>query len=137
VINIVDFTYTFELSGQAANRSAYRAVSLSNRTLLWEVPTPGNGSVAYSLPTVVGDIVLVSKTGSDPNRTLSFDSIVGSLLAFEKKTGKLVASFVLDRNFYRGVAVQGQSVLFGTGYHNLFNVPNPTTGSFHVMQVGT
>jgi outer membrane protein assembly factor BamB len=137
VINIVDFTYTLEPSGQAANRSAHGAASLSNGTLLWEVPTPGNGGVAYGPPTVVGDIVLVSKTGSDPNGTLSFDSTVGSLLAFEKRTGKLVASFVLDANFHGGVAVQGQSVLFGTGKNNLFNVANPTIGSFHVMRVRT
>jgi outer membrane protein assembly factor BamB len=137
VINIIDFTFTLQPSGQTANRSAHGAASLSNGTLLWEVPTPGDGGVAYGPPTVVGDIVLVSKTGSDPNGTLSFDSTVGSLLAFEKRTGKLLASFVLDGNFHGGVAVQGKSVLFGTGYNNLFNVRNPTGGSIHVMRVGT
>lgn len=137
VINIIDFKYTLEPSGQTANRSAHGAASLLNGTLLWEVPTPGDGGVAYGPPTVVGDIVLVSKTGSDPSGTLSFDSTVGSLLAFDKRTGKLVASFVLDANFHGGVAVQGQSVLFGTGKNNLFNVANPTIGSFHVMRVRT
>jgi hypothetical protein len=44
---------------------------------------------------------------------------------------------VLDGNFHGGVAVQGQSVLLGTGYNNLFNALNPTGGSFHVMRVGT
>ena len=137
VINIAEYTFTLRPSGQKTNRSAHGAASLSNGTLLWEVPTPGAGAVAYGPPTVVGDIVLVSKTGSDPNGTLSFDSTDGSLLAFEKSTGNLVASFVLDGNFHGGVAVQGQSVLFGTGKNNLFNVANPTIGSFHVMRVRT
>jgi outer membrane protein assembly factor BamB len=117
VINIIDFKYTLEPSGQTANRSAHGAASLLNGTLLWEVPTPGDGGVAYGPPTV--------------------DSTVGSLLAFDKRTGNLVASFVLDANFHGGVAVQGQSVLFGTGKNNLFNVANPTIGSFHVMRVRT
>jgi len=137
VINILGDTFTLEPSGKTANRSAHGAASLLNGTLLWEVPTPGVGGVAYGPPTVVGDIVLVSKTGSDPNGTLTFDSTDGSLLAFEKATGKLITSFVLDGNFHGGVAVQGQSVLFGTGYNNLFDVRNLTGGSFHVMQVGT
>jgi hypothetical protein len=137
VINILEETFTLEPSNQTTSKSAHGAASLLNGTLLWEVPTPGVGAVAYGPPTVVGDLVLVSRTGSDPNRTLTFDETDGSLLAFEKSTGKLVASFVLDGNFHGGVAVQGQSVLFGTGYNNLFGVQNPTSGSLHVMQVGT
>lgn len=91
-INSLDVPWQLQPSNQTVDRSEYGAESLSNGTILWEIATPSDG-VAYGPPTVVGDLVLVARTGSDPNGTHSFDSTNGSLIAIQKSTGKSPAEF--------------------------------------------
>ena len=130
-INSLDQTWLLQPSSQTANKSGYGAVSLSNGTLLWEVATPSNG-VAYGPPSVVGDLVLVAKTGT-VNGTQSYDDTPGSVLAIEKATGKFIFEMVLDANCHGGIAIQDQSIFLGTGYSGFTGAGTP--GSLHVMQV--
>lgn len=121
-------------SGQLVNRSAYGAVSLASGAILWETTMPNNGS-SYAPPSVVGDLVLVGKTGIDPNATQNYDTTNRSLIALDKGTGRLVKEFVLDTNFHSGVAIQGGYVLFGLGYDG-FQPSATVNGSINVMKVG-
>jgi len=77
--------FTLEPSGVTIRNSAFGSASLVNGSLLWEVAAPLN-SVAYAMPTVVGDIVLVCTT----NRINVTDPALlhGEFLALDKHTGK-------------------------------------------------
>jgi len=121
-------------SGQLVNRSAYGAVSLASGAILWETAVPNNGT-SYAPPSVVGDLVLVGKTGIDPNATQNYDTTNGSLIALDKGTGTLVREFVLDTNVHSGVAIQGEYVLFGLGYDG-FEPSATVNGSIIVMKLG-
>jgi len=77
--------------------------------------------VAYGPPTVVGDVVLVARTGFDPNQTLTYDSTNGSLIVIQKATGNILTTVGLSSNFHGGIAVQGQDIMFGTGYSPSFS----------------
>ncbi|KAF2659366.1 Quino protein alcohol dehydrogenase-like protein [Lophiostoma macrostomum CBS 122681] len=126
-------TWQLQPSGQTVNRSAYGAVSLSDGSLLWETPAPLNGYAAGP-PTVVGDLVLVARTGQDPNGTRSYDQTQGGLVALNKANGDLISDFMLTTNFHGGVAVDGPYILFGTGYSGP-GTPALVPGVFHVLQV--
>jgi outer membrane protein assembly factor BamB len=131
-INSIEKAWQLEPSGQTVIRSAYGAASLSNGSLLWETGSPLNG-VAYGPPTVVGDLVLVARTGFDPNQTLTYDSTNGSLIVIQKATGNILTAIGLSSNFHGGIAVQGQDIMFGTGYSPSFSPQS--SGSFEVMRV--
>ncbi|KAK3367965.1 quinon protein alcohol dehydrogenase-like superfamily [Podospora didyma] len=128
-------TWQLQPSGQTITRSAYGAVSLSNGAVLWETAVPRSG-LSLGPPTVVGDLVLVARTGQDPNGTASYDQSQGGLVALNKVTGGVIQDLVLSTNFHGGVAIEGQYVLFGTGYSG-FGAPALVPGVFHVMKVRT
>jgi len=131
-INSGQVTWTMQPSGMVITNSAYGAADLKTGALLWETQAPEN-SIAFGPPTVVGDVVLVARTGiigpsaTDPN----YENTKGGLVALRKRTGDIVADVELDANFHGGIAVQGQYVMFGTGYSDFTN----GTGSFYVMKV--
>jgi hypothetical protein len=131
-INSLDKVWQLEPLGQPVTRSAYGAASLSNGTLLWGTASPSNG-VAYGPPTVVGDILLVARTGFDPDQTLTYDSTNGSLIAIQKATGNIIANIGLSSNFHGGIAVQGADIMFGIGYSPAFSTESP--GALEVMRV--
>jgi outer membrane protein assembly factor BamB len=122
-------TWQVEPSGTTISNSAYGAASLANGTLLWETPAPED-AISFGPPTVVGDLVLVARTGIANS---SFDSTIGGLVALKKATGEIVHDIALDANFHGGVAVQEEYVMFGTGYGGQYN----GTGSFWVMKLDT
>lgn len=130
-INSGRATWQLQPSGETVSNSAYGAADLATGELLWETPAP-RGSIAFGPPTVVGDVVLVARTGligpdaPDPD----YDRTRGGLVVLRRRSGEVVGDFELDANFHGGVAVQGEYVMFGTGYSNYNG-----TGSFHVMKV--
>jgi outer membrane protein assembly factor BamB len=127
-------TWQLQPSGQTIDRSAYGAVSLSDGSILWETAVPMNG-ISLGPPTVVGDLVLVARTGQDPNGTASYDQSQGGLVVLDKATGTVITDIMLTTNFHGGVAVEGEYILFGTGYSG-FGSPALVPGGVHVMQVG-
>jgi outer membrane protein assembly factor BamB len=133
-INSDYLTWQLQPSGQIVDRSAYGAVSLSDGRILWETPVPMNG-VSLGPPTVVGDLVLVARTGQDPNGADSYDQSQGGLVVLDKANGTLITDFLLTTNFHGGVAVDGPYILFGTGYSG-FGLPALVPGGFHVFKVG-
>lgn len=134
VINSDYQAWQLQPSGQMVDRSAYGAVSLSDGRILWETPVPMNG-ISLGPPTVVGDLVLVARTGQDPNGTSSYDQSQGGLVVLNKANGTLIADFMLTTNFHGGVAVDGPYILFGTGYSG-FGSAALVPGGFHVLRVG-
>ncbi|KAK1752602.1 Quino protein alcohol dehydrogenase-like protein [Echria macrotheca] len=133
-INWGGLDFTLQPSGVTVNRSAYGAVSLATGAILWETGVPGNGT-SYAPPSVVGDLVLVGKTGLDPNLTQAYDTNNGSLVALDKATGQVLLEYVLDTNTHSGVAVRDDYVLLGLGYDG-FEAPAPVPGSIKVMKLG-
>jgi len=129
----IEFQLQPSNNGHNTSRSAYGAASLKTGALLWETATPKNG-VAYGPPSVVGDLVLVARTGSDPNGTADYDRSAGGLVALQKTTGEVLLDFELNTNFHGGVAVQDRSILFGTGYSG-FSPLALVPGAFNVLQV--
>ena len=132
-INNGELDWQIQPSNQTTNRSAFGAVSLATGAVLWETAVPLNGT-SYSPPGVVGDLVLVGKTGSDPNGTQNYDTTNGSIVALEKTTGRVLLDFTLDTNIHGGVAVQDRYVMFGLGY-NGFEPRALVPGSFNVMMI--
>ena len=88
--------------------------------------------VAYGPPTVVGDLVFVARTGFHPNQTLTYDS-TKDLIVIQNATGNILTAISLSSNFCGGIAVQGQSIMFGTGYSPSFSPQSSV--SFEVMHV--
>lgn len=119
---------------ETVNRSGYGAVSLATGAILWEVGVPGNGT-SFAPPSVVGDLVLVGKTGVDADGMRNYEQTNGSLVALNKMTGKLVLEYVLDTNTHGGVAVGDEYVLLGLGYDG-FGSMALVPGSMTVMKVG-
>jgi hypothetical protein len=108
--------WTLQPAGvETVNRSGYGAVSLATGDILWSVAAPQNG-ISFAPPSVVRNLVMVGKTGSDPNGTQSYDQTNGSLVALDKMTGRVVLDYVLDTNTHSGVATHGDYVLLGLGY---------------------
>ncbi|KAK4215502.1 Quino protein alcohol dehydrogenase-like protein [Rhypophila decipiens] len=128
-------TWKLQPSGRAVNRSAYGAVSLVNGRILWETSVPRNG-ISLGPPTVVGDVVLVARTGQDPNGTASYDQSQGGLVALNKMTGQVIMDRGLGTNFHGGIAILGRYAMFGTGYSG-FGAPALVPGVFHVMRAGS
>lgn len=130
MINMGQVDWVLQPLNQPSKRSAFGAVSLKTGNILWETAVPLSGT-SFSPPGVVGDLVLVGKTGSDPEGTQGFDKSNGSLVALEKTTGRIVLDLTLDTNFHGGVAIQDRYALFGLGYNSGTSV----SGSFNVMTV--
>jgi outer membrane protein assembly factor BamB len=134
VINSDYRTWELQPSGQNISRSAYGAASLLDGSIIWQTPVPMNGT-SQGPPTVVGDLVLVARTGQDPKGTYSYDQSQGGLVVLGKADGTILADFMLTTNFHGGVAVDGPNILFGTGYSGP-GAAALVPGGFHVMQVG-
>jgi hypothetical protein len=115
------------------NRSAYGVASLLTRALLWEIAVPSN-KVACGPPTLVGDLVVVARTGNDPNGTADYDVTKGGLVAIEKATGTVVVDYDLNDNFHGGVAIQDRHIFFGTSYSG-FTPPRLIPRGLSVMRV--
>jgi hypothetical protein len=133
-INSGEVNWRLQPSNQVINRSAYGAASLLTGALLCEVAVPENG-VAYGPPSVVGDLVIVAKTGTNPNGTANYDATQGGLVAIKKATGAIVMNHGLNTNFHGGAAIQDRYVFFGTGYSG-FTPPGLISGVINVMSVG-
>jgi hypothetical protein len=121
-------------TNQTINRSAYGAASLSSGRIVWETPAPLE-NVAYSPPSVVGDLVIVGRTGPDPTGNGSYDTGKGGLVGIEKRTGKIVLDHELDTNFHGGIAMTGSNIFFGSGYASF--APPTSPGTFYVMSVNS
>jgi len=136
-INWAEENWVLQPQGtETVNRSGYGAVSLSDGKIVWEVPVPQNGS-SFAPPSVVGDLVLVGKTGVDVNGSKDgYDATNGSLVALDRATGRLVLDYVLDTNTHGGVAVRGDYVLLGLGYDG-FGLKALVPGSMTVWRVNS
>ncbi|KAF4624925.1 hypothetical protein G7Y89_g13243 [Cudoniella acicularis] len=132
-INSAESMWRLQPSNQTTNRSAYGAASLATGALLWETATPLNG-VAYGPPSIVGDLMLVARTGSDPNGTANYDATTGGFLALQKTTGGILTDLGLNTNFHGGVAIQGRYIIFGTGYSG-FTPSGLVPGAINVLRV--
>lgn len=136
-INSYERKWQLQPSNETVHGSAYGAACLADGRIVWETATPGATSsligVAYNPPTVVGGVVLVGKTGLD-NSTGGFEYSKGALLVLDKASGKLVHELDLDANFHSGIAVQGEYVMWGTGYR--LGVTYFGKGLFSVAKVG-
>jgi len=131
-INALDAVYQLQPSGQTANNSCFGAADLATGKLLWETQSPEN-SVAQVPPTVVGDLVLVGRTGNLDNPG-NFENTNGGLIGLNKVTGQIVLDLTLDANFHGGIAVVDDYVMFGTGYAPFMGYTG--NGSFYAMKVG-
>ncbi|KAF1979078.1 Quino protein alcohol dehydrogenase-like protein [Bimuria novae-zelandiae CBS 107.79] len=133
VINSDYDTWQLQPSGESVNRSAYGAASLSDGKILWQTAVPQNG-ISMGPPTVVGDVVLVARTGQDPTGASKYDQSQGGLVALNKSNGKVVIDRTLTTNFHGGVAVDGPFILFGTGYSGP-GAAALVPGGFQVLKV--
>ena len=127
-INSLNLAWQLQPSNQTINNSAYGSASLADGTLVWETPTPQNQS-AYPPPSVVGDLVLVGRTGVATIAGAAAGTR-GGLVVMAKATGAVIADIDLDVLFQGGIAIQDEYILFGTGYARFQG-----TGSFYVMQI--
>jgi outer membrane protein assembly factor BamB len=130
-INALNTPFALQPSGQIINNSCYGAADLATGNILWETQAPDN-AIAQVPPTVVGDLVLVGRTGNDDNPA-NFENTNGSLIALNKKTGKVLLNLPLDANFHGGIAVVDNYIMFGTGYAPFMGYTG--NGSFYVMKV--
>lgn len=119
--------FTLKPSGMAWNHSAYGAASLEDGSILWEVPAPDNGQ-STGMPTIVGDLVLFPRSGD------ALNTGNGSLVALKKDTGALVKTWPVTGIMKGGIAVVGNTVMFGTGYGNVFGA-GEHDGSFYAMSL--
>lgn len=132
VINSEYATFKLQPSGVSVNRSAYGAAALSDGKILWQTAVPNQG-ISMGPPTIVGDIVLVARTGQDPTGASKYDQSQGGLVALDKASGKLITDRALTTNFHGGVALDGPYVLFGTGYSGP-GAAATVPGGFHVLK---
>ncbi|KAF2100200.1 Quino protein alcohol dehydrogenase-like protein [Rhizodiscina lignyota] len=116
-------------SNQSVHTSAFGAASLTDGRIEWETVVPF-GQAAYVPPTVVGDIVIAGRTGLDQGHGVLANT-TGGLIVMNKATGEILQDMELDANFHGGIAVQGDYLMFGTGYSGL-----NTTGTFVVAKIG-
>jgi hypothetical protein len=84
-------------------------------------------------PTIVGELILVARTGQDPAGTSKYDQSQGGLVALSKNNGKVINDRTLSTNFHGGVALDGPYVLFGTGYSGP-GAAATVPGGFHVLK---
>lgn len=125
-------TWQLQPSGESVNRSAYGAASLSDGKILWQTAVPSNG-VSMGPPTIVGELILVARTGQDSAGTSKYDQSQGGLVALSKNNGKVINDRTLSTNFHGGVALDGPYVLFGTGYSGP-GAAATVPGGFHVLK---
>jgi outer membrane protein assembly factor BamB len=128
-INSAGVSWTLEPSGILMNGSGYGAVDLATGDIVWETAAQGDG-LAFGPPSVVGDVVLTSAPAASAFGGLELLVAPGGLVVLEKATGSILETVTLDAAFHGGIAVQGGSLLFGTGYDG-YN----STGSLYVMTV--
>lgn len=131
-INNFDSQWYLQPSNISITHSAWGAANLSTGVIVWETAIPGNIS-AEAPPSVAEDVVLVQSAGVDLGTASARSAVgaVGSLFALNKQTGSVLVEYPLDAVGSGGIAVQGDYVMFGTGYHGV-----PATGSFYVLKVG-
>lgn len=131
VINTGYLEWRLMPSNVTVSRSAYGAMALEDGRILWQTAVPREG-VCHAPPSVVGDLVLVARTGQVTDENTAYDETKGSLVALEKNTGRVVLDYELPSNAHSGIAVQGDHILLGTGYRR----PSPQAGvlgGFHVF----
>ncbi|KAK5662257.1 hypothetical protein OQA88_8162 [Cercophora sp. LCS_1] len=133
VINTGYLEWRLTPSNITVNASAYGAASLDDGRILWQTAVP-RGGVCHAPPTVVGDLVLVARTGQVTRENTAYDETKGGLVALNKRIGRVALDYDLPSNAHSGIAVQGEYVLLGTGYRR----PSPEAavlGGFHVLTV--
>lgn len=93
------------------NNSIWGAASLTDGSLVWEVPTPG-ANMSTIVPVVVGDLVITGVDGP-----FGFTSPgPGAIVALNKDTGVKVFEYALDGPFAGALSVQDKYLFLGTGY---------------------
>jgi outer membrane protein assembly factor BamB len=123
-INSGNVTWQLLPSNSTIQNSAYGAASLATGKLLWETQTPDN-NVAFGPPSVIGDLVAVTRTGqNNPNSV----NTKGGLIFLSQTTGEILADIELDANSHSGVAAYGKNLFVGTGYSGFDG-----TGSLYVL----
>jgi len=132
-INSDNVEWRLSGSNKTTSRSAYGAISLADGAIKWQTPVPREG-VCYAPPSVVGDLVLVARTGEDPKGDSSYDQTQGSLVVLDKSTGQVLSEIVLSSNTHSGIAIQDEFVLLGTGYDG-FSTQATLPGGFHVFKI--
>ncbi len=133
-INAFSSDFALQPSSGAAvviNNSCFGAADLGTGRILWETQASGN-AIAQVPPTVVGDLVLVGRTGNNDDPA-NFENTDGGLVGLNKATGEIVLDLTLDANFHGGIAVVDSYVMFGTGYAPFMGYTG--NGSFYVMEV--
>jgi outer membrane protein assembly factor BamB len=120
-INFGGKSWAMQPSGTAITNSAWGAVSLTTGGINWEVQVPQN-EFAYTPPTVVGDVVLVARSGAT--------GVTGALMALSTKDGTTLYEFDADASVRGGITVQDQFILFGSGYDYSTSFK---TGSLYVL----
>lgn len=125
-INFNNVTWQLEPSNKTIQNSAYGAASLATGKLLWETQTPDN-NLAFGPPSVVGDLVVVTRAGQNNANSVNTK---GGLIFLSQTTGEILGNIELDANSHSGVAAYGKKLFFGTGYSG-FN----GTGSLYVLSV--
>ena len=120
-INYGKFAWNIQPSNVQITNSAFGSANLLTGDIVWETQVPQN-NLAYAPPSVVGDIVLVSRAGLNA---------VGSLMALSKTTGAVLLDWPTDSTMRGGVAIQDQYLLFGTGYD--YGAGTFTSGSLYVL----
>ncbi|KAK4455351.1 Quino protein alcohol dehydrogenase-like protein [Podospora aff. communis PSN243] len=128
---------SWEIIGTGGNKTKvdmgfYGALSLRDGSVVWQTAVPKNGLV-IAPPTVVGDVVLVARTGQDPDKTSSYDQTQGGLVALHAETGSVLKDYELPTNMHGGVAVRDNYLMFGTGYSG--RLSTGVTGGFNVFKV--
>lgn len=88
------------------------------------------GYTSLGPPSVVGDLVLVAKSGVGDGFTVGNRS----LMVLGKEDGKILREVDVDATFHGGVAVVEGNIMFGTGYE--FAHSQSLSGSLHVLRVG-
>ncbi|KAK3986819.1 Quino protein alcohol dehydrogenase-like protein [Cladorrhinum sp. PSN332] len=123
--------------GVVTNRSVYGALDLEDGRSVWQIKVPKEGGVSFAPPTVVGDLVLVGRSGEDPEGVGNvFGLTEGALLALNKKTGKVLVDYGLNSTLHSGVAVSGKYLFFGVGYQSFGVIPRLPQGGLRVFTVG-
>jgi outer membrane protein assembly factor BamB len=123
-INSLNVTWQLVPSNQTIQNSAYGAASLATGKLLWETQTPDN-NVAFGPPSVVGDLIVVTRTGQNNANSANTK---GGLIFLSQTTGQVLGDIELDANSHGGVAAYGKNLFFGTGYSGFTG-----TGSLYVL----
>jgi len=121
--------WTLQPSGHNISNAGYGAVRLCDGAIVWEVPVPHNSS-SFAPPSVANDLVIVGRSGRFVT-SLAPNGTRGSVMLLDKASGAVVDEIAADNIIWGGVAVQGEFIMFGTGYSYGGNA----NGSFNVWAV--